>query len=134
MYTAGIFRLCRNEEKSEAMIMSVLLAAFGGGIGATIRYAVSRFLTKKQQPFFIATFVVNIIGSFFIGVAMRYILMEPTWYTLLAAGVLGGFTTFSTFVFDVFRLQQQKEITTMMLYLLLTLLTSIIAGTIGYAL
>lgn len=115
------------------MIVHLVLAALGGGIGAALRYSVIRLMEKMQKEFFVATFLVNSIGSFFIGIAMHRIIVEPHWYALLATGILGGFTTFSTFAFDVVRLMEGKQRKTMIFYSLLTLSIGILAVAIGYA-
>lgn len=128
----SFIRLFIDEEEGGAMIINLLLVAVGGGIGAVLRYAVILISATRRQAFYMATFIVNIVGSFFIGIAIHHIINEPQWYALLATGVLGGFTTFSTFAFDIVRLMNDKDLKGSILYPLLTLFLGIIAVSIGY--
>jgi CrcB protein len=79
------------------MIKNFLLAGLGGGIGSMLRYAAYLLLSDKNFPF--ATFTVNIIGSFIIGLVLALSIKDEnflnSWKLFLATGVCGGFTTFS---------------------------------------
>ncbi|MDE2337132.1 MAG: fluoride efflux transporter CrcB [Alphaproteobacteria bacterium] len=87
----------------------MLAIACGGGLGSLARYyalaAVSN-LTGAHFPY--GTMAVNVIGSFIIGFLMEMFALK--WQlsletrTFLVTGFLGGFTTFSTFSFDIFKL------------------------------
>ncbi len=85
--------------------MNVALVFLGGGIGAVARYAlqglVYRFLTAT---FPYGTLAVNIVGSFLIGFLMSFFeerfLVAPALRIFLTIGVLGGFTTFSSFSYE----------------------------------
>ena len=86
--------------------MGALLAVAGGGaLGATARYLTYVWMAQllgTNFPF--ATLIVNIVGSFFMGVLMEAIasIWSPSQEIrlLLATGILGSFTTFSTFSMD----------------------------------
>lgn len=79
----------------------ILMIGIGGFIGATSRYLLSLFVQNKfLSTFPFGTFSVNIIGCFLIGLV--YALSERgnigvEWRLFLATGILGGFTTFSSF-------------------------------------
>ncbi len=79
----------------------ILIIGIGGFIGAVSRYLLSLFIQQKLLSTFpFGTFSVNIIGCFLIGVV--YALSERgnvgvEWRLFLATGILGGFTTFSSF-------------------------------------
>jgi fluoride exporter len=81
--------------------MNVLLVAAGGAIGASLRYLAGVWLAARLGPDFPwGTFFVNVTGSFFIGVIL--VLVEggslPAGARLfLAVGVMGGYTTFSSY-------------------------------------
>jgi CrcB protein len=90
-----------------------LLAAAGGAIGAGLRLLVNEALAAPQivrgaLVFPWATFTVNILGSFLMGIIAVYVTQRlegsPEWRTFLATGVLGGFTTFSAFSLDLMNL------------------------------
>ncbi|WP_253799512.1 fluoride efflux transporter CrcB [Nocardia amikacinitolerans] len=80
----------------------------GGGIGAVMRYLVG--LRWPSQPYQVpwATFAVNVVGCFSIGILM--VLITEVWVAhrllrpFLGVGLLGGFTTFSTYSVEIRRL------------------------------
>lgn len=112
--------------------MGILFVALGGGIGATLRYMISYLLEMKQKPFYMATFIVNILGSFAMGICVQSTFGNPHWVLFLATGILGGLTTFSTFAYDILRLYQQKNSKALMLYSVGTLLLSMFTMSLGY--
>ena len=82
-------------------MLNVLLVALGGGLGAAGRFGVSLALPARADGWPFATFAINVAGSFLIGLLAGWLSTkgeagEP-WRLLLGVGVLGGFTTFSTF-------------------------------------
>ncbi len=106
------------------MIYKLLILSVGGSIGTTLRFLVY-FLIEKDRisGFPWATLTVNTVGSFFIGFlwgffANHYI--SPGLRMLIFVGILGSFTTFSTFAFDNFSLIRDGEVREMILYLLTT--------------
>lgn len=112
------------------MLKSMLLAGVGGFVGTCLRY-----LTGKLCHLFVVgsfpmgTFVVNIIGSFIIGVlfgmAERTNTITPAISALLITGFCGGFTTYSSFANDVFLLLQNRHWITLAFYLGLTLVLGV---------
>jgi fluoride exporter len=97
------------------MIKNYFLVFFGGGIGATARYylsgAVYRFL-PVDFPY--GNLIVNITGCFTIGLLMTLMeerfLSEPSLRIFLTIGILGGFTTFSSFSYETIALLRDAEI------------------------
>jgi CrcB-like protein len=92
--------------------MNVYIAvAIGGAIGAMMRYGVSQYIVDKGVLYPWATVVVNLLGSLLIGFGMAYIEGHPNvspWVKLLCmTGFLGGLTTFSTFIFEGYMLQEK---------------------------
>jgi len=84
--------------------------ALGGAIGSVARFAVVAAALRAFGPGFpVGTLVVNVVGSFLMGVVVVWLaerdLMRHA--PLLMAGALGGFTTFSAFSLDAFRLWDQ---------------------------
>ncbi len=86
--------------------------ALGGAIGACLRFALSEAMLHlfcRAFPF--GTLLVNILGSFIIGLLYGLILTEQLapnpWRVFIGIGILGAFTTFSTFSMDTVLMLQQ---------------------------
>jgi fluoride exporter len=97
------------------MVKSILIVGLGGFIGTVFRFLISRYIQLSYDTVFPwATMAVNIIGCLLIGIVFgiseRSNLLTPEWRIFLTVGLLGGFTTFSTFSNDAFMLLQNKEI------------------------
>ena len=113
-----------------------LFVALGGAVGASLRFGVYQLvlnLLGKGFPY--ATLVVNIVGSFVMGwlyglIQQGQIEIE-LYRTLIGVGLLGAFTTFSTFSLDTLLLLQQGEIMKAILNVLLNVTLCIIAAAIG---
>ena len=83
------------------------LILIGGGTGAVARYAAaSAVMTCFGGKFPLGTFAVNVTGSFLIGFLMTILTerfnLDPNWRLLLIVGFLGGYTTFSSFEWEIF--------------------------------
>ena len=77
---------------------TALLIALGSAIGAPARFLVDQYFKKfTDQP--VGTFVVNVIGSFFIGLTFA---SAEQWHDFIAVGLAGSFTTWSTFMLDIY--------------------------------
>lgn len=112
-------------------IYAILSVATGGAIGATARYGINLFFAKLFAPFPFATFFINVAGSFLIGF-LAYLFIEKfpeheNLRLLLTVGLLGAFTTFSTFELETFELLRERQILTAVLYVTL----SFIFGLLG---
>jgi len=78
--------------------MSTLLVILGAALGAPARFLVDQYFRKfTDKP--AGTFVVNIIGSFLIGLTFS---STENWHDFLAIGFAGAFTTWSTFILDLY--------------------------------
>lgn len=84
--------------------MNLLYVALGGAIGASARYLINGWLGAWLGAGFPwGTFFVNVSGSFFIGVVLVLVeggALSAGARAFLAVGVLGGYTTFSTFTYE----------------------------------
>ena len=118
------------------MIKNILLVGLGGAAGSMLRYAFSVWFKHANFP--LATFLVNIIGSFVIGLVFAYALRSESfainWRLFLAAGICGGFTTFSAFSLESLSLLQQQRIGMFFLYVIGSLLLGLAATWLGYSL
>lgn len=115
----------------------LLLVATGGMLGSVLRYLVSMYVSTRNWTLFPwGTFIVNVSGSFIIGLVIGYSLRNPqfeaNWKPLLATGVCGGFTTFSAFSNESFLLLKQQHYSVLMVYMAASLLLSISATAAGY--
>lgn len=93
----------------------LILVGLGGAIGSMARYAASMAATRWwSSPFPWGTFLVNVVGSFFIGLVMVWLLKAGEWREngrlLLVTGVLGGFTTFSSFSWETWKLLEDGRL------------------------
>lgn len=89
----------------------VMAVAAGGALGALGRYGMARAMHRATETFPWATLTVNVLGSLLIG-AVAVWLMErgepdPALRAFLMVGVLGGFTTFSTFSLETVALLER---------------------------
>ncbi len=88
----------------------------GGGLGSVLRYATYFFTTQRLGPGFpYGTLAINVIGSILIGVVFelsqtRAVGLSPLIRIFLMTGVLGGFTTFSTFSLDSVLLAREQPL------------------------
>ncbi len=95
--------------------MNYLLAFIGGGIGACGRYWLSAFVYRFVEPVFpYGNLCVNVSGSFLIGFVMaffedRFTIM-PGLRVFMTIGILGGYTTFSSFSYETVMLIRNGEL------------------------
>jgi CrcB protein len=95
--------------------LNLLLVAAGGALGSVARYALDGLVLRLASPYFPSgTFVVNIVGCLVFGVILgladgRLFPLTPNTRLFLLIGLLGGFTTFSTFTFETFQLVRDGQ-------------------------
>ena len=92
-----------------------LLVGLGGAVGSVMRYGVARLAVSYWgESTVLGTLIVNVSGSFALGLFLTVALEKasvPTEYrTMIAVGLLGGYTTFSTLSFEVVRLAESGEV------------------------
>ncbi|MGW0911627.1 fluoride efflux transporter CrcB [Streptomyces sp. NPDC002784] len=121
--------------RGQAPVLAVI--ALGGALGATGRYALSLWWPLRPGGFPWATFWTNVIGCTVIGVFM--VIITEAWSAprlvrpFVATGVLGGFTTFSTYAVDIRKLLDSGHPGTGLAYLAATLLAALTAVWLGAA-
>ncbi|WP_265108726.1 fluoride efflux transporter CrcB [Halosolutus halophilus] len=113
------------------MIDPLFLVGFGGAIGALGRYTVSSTIERERFP--LSTFMVNVIGSFLLGLVMFADVGESV-QLFVGVGVCGAFTTFSTFSVDTIRLLEDGYVWTAVVYALGNILVSVTAIGIAWVL
>lgn len=120
---------------SRADVLGVI--ALGGAAGAALRYGVEQLLPREPQDFPWATFLVNVTGCLAIGLLM--VVIAVRWprsryvRPLLGVGVLGGFTTFSTYALESRDLVASGAAPTSALYVVASLGAGLLAVVAGLA-
>lgn len=113
-----------------------LLVFLGGGTGAVLRWLAGRWsLAWFGAGFPVGTLVVNVAGSLAIGLAVGALegVGQPA-KLFFVTGLLGGFTTFSAFSLDALTLWQRGEASAALFYVAASLMFSLGAVALGYAL
>jgi CrcB protein len=98
-----------------------LLVMLGGAIGAALRYEVGRTALRRLDPSFPwGTLIVNLAGGLLMGALAGYMYSrsppDQALWMFVAVGLLGGFTTFSAFSFDLFAMLEQGRLWTAAAY------------------
>ncbi|CAD2074935.1 fluoride efflux transporter FluC [Phocicoccus pinnipedialis] len=95
---------------------NMFLTIIAAGIGAIARDMVSEIMDGNSKFGTNGIKFVNYTGAFLMGVAAQIFLLNSSIYTLVTAGFLGGFTTFSTFALHQFRLLEDKDFSRFLKY------------------
>lgn len=91
-----------------------VIVAFGGAVGSALRFWAGSYVSSRMGSRFpYGTFVINITASFLIGLVMTVLAerahWNPNWRYLIVIGFLGGYSTFSSFEYETFRVFQDGE-------------------------
>ncbi len=117
-------------------LTQLALVAGGGAVGSVLRFitssSVQRF-TNTDFPF--GTLSVNVIGSFVMGLLYIFLVerssMSMEWRALLLIGLLGGFTTFSSFSIETMNLLEQALFGKMVINIVASVVTCLLATWLG---
>ena len=113
-------------------MLKYLLVGIGGCLGSILRFWLGSYIGSKMGTRFpYGTFVINITGSFLIGLVFALLTVKthwsPNWRYLISIGFIGGYTTFSTFEYETFRSFQDGEILMASLNVALSVVTGFIS-------
>ena len=118
-----------------ALSMPMLLAvALGGAAGSVARYVLGMLLLRASSGFPVSTLLINVVGSFLIGLFARLFDAPDQHQVLrvaLTVGICGGFTTFSTFSAETVTLLQQGKAGRAALYVTVSLVLGVLATFAG---
>ena len=115
---------------------NLIWVAAGGAIGASLRY-LSSIAIKFIYPIFpFGTLFVNVLGSFIIGLLMSYLenrnVPENFVRYFVIIGLLGSYTTFSTFSFEVIELLNSRKIFISLIYIFLSVSCCLFFAFLGF--
>lgn len=109
---------------------SIVLVALGGSLGAVLRYGMAQYIGRWPMAFPLSTFLINLTGSIAMGVLQNRYRENPQWILFIGVGILGAYTTFSTFSFETWNLIRDQKLGLALCYSL----GSVGAGVLGVAL
>ncbi|MDC0056146.1 fluoride efflux transporter CrcB [Deltaproteobacteria bacterium] len=112
----------------------LLYVAVGGALGAVLRYLIGNWLSTEQMPW--GTLTVNLVGSLLLGALMGAAAnseaVSKEMVMFLGVGVLGAFTTLSTFSIDTINLWKDGRISTALLYAISTSVLGPLLALLGW--
>lgn len=121
-------------------MLNFLFVGIGGFIGATLRYLMSLGINKlvESKVFPFAIMSVNLIGSFLIGYFIALLQHQnsnnESMKSLIVIGLLGSFTTFSTFSLDNFQMIEQGKFINLAINIIFSVTAGILLVWLGYKL
>ena len=121
-------------------MINVLIISLGGAIGAVSRYSIGIITSKLfgESDVLTGTLFSNLIGCFIVGFLLAW-MGDNTNFSqeiilLLTVGILGSFTTFSTFALETYQLFEKGKIIKMVSYLFFQVVIAFLLTALGYAL
>jgi CrcB protein len=119
-------------------LRTILCVGAGGFLGAIARYLLSMLVDARlETPFPVATLVINVTGSFVLGVlsgALEFATVPPEVRLTIGVGFLGAYTTFSTFTYETLRLVEAGDGALAVAYVAASVAAGFAAALLGLAL
>ena len=116
--------------------MNWLLVALGGAIGASLRYGTGLWLYKPSGLFPWSTWAINLLGCFIAGIffalTQKYPVLQQETRLFVMVGILGGFTTFSSFGLETFQLIRQGHFPIALAYTVSSVIVGVVFLAIGF--
>lgn len=119
--------------------LKIIMVALSGGAGAVLRYFIELWL--KNSPLGFATWVINSIGCFLIGVFAGWLInsecgwsdeVKTSFSLITMTGFCGGFSTFSSFTLDSVKYYEQGHFLMWLIFATMTLFVGLFGCAIGY--
>lgn len=113
-------------------MLKYLMVGFGGGLGSVVRFWLGSYIGERMGTRFpYGTLVINVTGSFLIGLVFAMLTARtqwsPNWRYLIPIGFIGGYTTFSSFEFETLRTIQDGQLGLALLYVAASVIVGFIA-------
>ncbi|SDH75793.1 camphor resistance protein CrcB [Winogradskyella thalassocola] len=116
-------------------LKQLLLVFLGGGFGSVLRFIIGKWLNNSETGIPYGTFAANIIGSLLIGIilglAAKNETLSQSQTLLLATGLCGGFTTFSTFAYENHVFLKSGDFTSFAIYTIASFVVGFLAVFLG---
>src|SRR6201997_5946407 len=108
------------------------MVGVGGFLGSVLRFWLGSFMGGRLGARFpYGTFVINVTGSFLVGMVLTVLATKahwsPNWRYLIPIGFIGGYTTFSTFEFETLRTVQDGQLSLALLYVVISVCVGFLA-------
>lgn len=128
----------RSQSERRCRVTAVLLVMLGSSAGASLRYVVDREIQSRHERVFpFGTLTINVVGSFCLGLvagAAAELGLSELAATALGVGVLGGFTTFSTYIWETLRMVEERSYFVAVTNVVVSIGAGLVAVYAGYAL
>jgi len=113
-------------------LLKYVMVGVGGGLGSIFRFWLGSYIGSKMGTRFpYGTLVINVTGSFLIGLVYALLIAKttwsPNWRYLIPIGFIGGYTTFSSFEYETLRTIQDGQIGLGLLYVGLSMCAGFVA-------
>ncbi|MCM3280521.1 fluoride efflux transporter CrcB [Exiguobacterium sp. MER 193] len=117
--------------------MIYIYVGLAGAVGALARYGLGMMIDSiGPSAFPVSTLLINLIGSFLLGwlthMFLRMGKLSPQFVTIVGTGMIGSFTTFSTFSVETIRLLDESRIGVALLYVFLSITLGLGSSCLGY--
>jgi fluoride exporter len=118
--------------KERSDLLKYAMVGIGGCLGSILRFWLGSYIGERMGTRFpYGTFVINVTGSFLIGLVFALLTVRttwsPNWRYLIPIGFIGGYTTFSSFEIETLRAVQDGQLGTGILYVVLSVVAGFVA-------